>query len=385
MYIIQSVLNQLNKINPIIKIYVLNLLLSSSRKNCAAMAESTGSSRKKLYSYLSNAKKHSEEIEKQLISIAKTTRKKDVLRALVIDPSNIIKQYSKKIEKVSYDRSGCTGRVERCLVPVFCSVTDKNVTIPLTFNFWIQKKVIGKKRYKSKVQLAQELIIYAMKNGIEFDFVSLDGAFCGPEMFIFFKKHNLKFSMRMPRNRKIKIEDKSRIQLQEYKKLKLLRNERVKTIKAELYDDIYSFTSQKRKKAAGGFETVFIVSNMDIPAKEQVSAYDLRWPMEKMIRTTKQKLGTTHCQVVSASKQRAHILAGLLAYAILDSENNDKLKQSVDEKINIIRKFQFNDLGDESKKIKQSKPKKNIDPIAKPFQKYFRKLTNYHEQASYAR
>ena len=43
------------------------------------------------------------------------------------------------------------------------------------------------------------------------------------------------------------------------------------------------FTAQKRKTPGGGWEVVFLVSNMDLTAKEQVAAYDLRWPIEKMI------------------------------------------------------------------------------------------------------
>ncbi len=381
MYMLQSVLNNLKNIKPLIRNYILNLILSNCRKNCASMSEELGSSIKQLYSFLSEHKKHSEEIKKELLDLAKKTRKKDVMRTLVIDPTSIIKQYSQKIEKVCYDRSGCTGRTERCLVPVYLTIVDENVTIPLNLNFWIQEKIVGKKKYRSKVQLAQELIMYAINNEVEFDFVSVDGAFCSPDMFAFFKRNILKFIMRIPRNRRIKI-DENLIKLQDSLELKLIRNEREKTIKAELYGDTYYFTSQKRKKRTGGWETVFIISNMDLEAKEQISAYDLRWPMEKMIRTTKQKFGAMQCQVISAEKQRAHILAGFLIYAITDLIKNDKKKKSVDEMVKIIRKSYFNDLINTDAKILQAKYNNNVDSVENHLQNSFRNLMKSNDSMS---
>jgi len=373
MYMLQSVLNNLKNIKPLIRTYILSLMLANGRKNCKSMSEELGSSDKQLYLFLSGHKTHSEQIKKELIEIAKKTKKKGVLRTLVIDPTSLIKMYSKKIEKVCHDRSGCTGRTERCLVPVYLTIVDENVTIPLNLDFWIQEKIVGKNKYKSKVQIAQELIMYAITNGVEFDFVSVDGAFCGPDMFAFFKKNNLKSTMRIPRNRKIKING-NLVKLQDCQELKLIRNERSKTVKAELYGDTYWFTAQKRKKRNGGWEVVFIVSNMDLKAKEQIAAYDLRWPMEKMIRTTKQKFGAMQCQVISAEKQQAHILAGFLIYAATDLVKNDKKKKSVDEVVNIIRKSHFNDLINIDTEAAENEYNENVDPVKKHLQNSFKNL-----------
>jgi hypothetical protein len=379
MYIVQSVLNHLKNINPLVKNYVLALLLSHGPKNCAAMARSTKLSQKRLYAFLSKGKTFVKEIEECLISLAKETRKQDALRALTIDPTTIIKRYAEKMEKVSYDRSGCTKHVERCLVPVYAAVTDDNVTIPLNLEFWVQKKITGKRKYKSKVQISQELISRAIDKGIDFDFVPLDGAYATPDMFNFFQRSNLNFIMRIPRNRRITLEDGTRVQLQRCLPLKLKRNERTKTISAELYGKSYFFTAHKRKKRYGGWETVFLASSMNLPAKEQVAAYDLRWPMEKMNRTTKQKFGATQCQALESSKQYAHLMAGFLTYAILSSTKNDKKKQSVDVLVNFLREFHFNDLIDAIKINSQSRRPLNIDPIANYLQNQFQNSSQYHD------
>jgi hypothetical protein len=299
------------------------------------MAYSTGLSQKKFYAFLIEAKTHRQEIEEQLLSLAKETRKKSALRALITDPTTIIKSYAQKMQKICYDRSGCTKNIERCLVPIYIAVADQNITIPLNLDFWVQEKITGSKQYKSKAEITCELVEHVIIKGIEFDFLSFDGAYAIPTMFTFFQDNNdLNFIMRIPKNRVVTLPNGARSQLQ--KCLRLNRNERAKTIKAKLYNATYFFTAYKRKKRdCNAWETVYIVSNMNLPAKEQAAAYDLRWSVEKMNKITKQKFGTAQCQVIEAQKQRAHIMAAFLAYSILGLIKIDKKSQSVDELVKI--------------------------------------------------
>jgi hypothetical protein len=369
MYIVQNVLNYLKNINHDTRAYLLGLLLSYGRKNCRSMADMTGISVKSLYSFLRNAKENIEEIEKKLIEFANKTHVKDVLRTLVIDPTTLIKSYAIKMEKLSHDRAGSTGHVEKCLVPVYATLVDKNVKIPINLNFWVQEKITGARRYKSKAMLAQELIVYAVQQGIEFDFVSLDGAFAIPVMFAFFKAQvDMCFIMRIPRNRRIKLADGTLVQLQHCPSLKLKRNEREKMIQAELYGEKYFFTAHKRKKRDHTWETVYLVSNMDVSAKEQVAAYNLRWPMEKVIRTTKQKFGAAQSQVIEIEKQQAHLMACFLIHTICESIKNGTQKQSVDEIVNFIRKYHSAELIDAIKKPDAVLRPLNIDLDAKLIQ-----------------
>jgi len=383
MYTLQSVLKYFKNINPTIKLYVLSLMLSPGRKNCSAMADSLGFSAKNLYVFLNNAKENAKSIERILFDIAKETRIKGVMRTLIVDPSTIIKQYSQKIENVCYDRSGCTKHVERCLVPAYIIVADKNITIPLSLDFWVQEKVIGKNKYRSKVEIAKQLILHAIKQGIEFDYVSLDGAFAVEEMLSFLRDNNIKFIIRIPKSRKISTEDGISSQLKKHPALTLRRNERAKSCQGKISGNIYFFTAEKRSNHNGEWEIVFLISNMDLTAKQQIEAYNLRWPMEKMIRTSKQKFGTTQCQVVKQEKQRAHILAGFLAYALLSFIKNDKKKKSVDEVVNILRKLDYGDLFSRMKNSKDFNNYEKADVDAKPFQNnsipfsYYRDAINF--------
>jgi hypothetical protein len=344
MIMLQRVIKLLKNVNLQIRTYVVCLMLTSGRKNCAEMARAVGVSQKRLYSFLAAGKDNSKEIEKHLIEFAKSTRDKKVKRTIVVDPTSLLKRYAQLMEKLCYDRDGCTKHTEKMIVPVCVSVVDENVKIPLNVDFWVQQKARGKKKYRSKVKIAQDLILYSISQGIEFDFVSLDGAFPTPDMFVFFQKTKLRFIMRIPCNRCVVTSDGKTRQLRHISALKLLRNSREKTIKAELYGETYFFTAHKRKKRFGGWETVFLVSNMDLPAKEQVEAFNQRWPQEKINRTSKQKFGMHQCHALALSKQKAHIMAGYLAQAIIEVANIDKQAQSVDEVVNIFRINHFDDL-----------------------------------------
>jgi len=377
MYIVQSVLNHLENINPSIKAYVLSLLLSSGRKNCAAMSRSIGVSEKRLYNFFAESAINTGEIQKKLIAFINETRIKGVLRALVIDPTAIIKHYAEIMEKLCHDRTGCTKKIEKVLVPVYAAVIDKNVTIPLTLDFWVQEKIVGKRKYKSKIKIAQELIAAAKKIGIDFDFVTLDGAFSSAPMFEFYKKNKqLKFSQRVAKSRIVKTTDGISAPLKDHPALKLHRNEREKTIKAKFDsktnkdDRSYFFTAQKRRTRNYEWEVVYIISNIQQPAKQHVASYDLRLPIEPMIRTTKQKFGATQCQAIESSKQRAHIMAGFLAYAILNIANNDKQAKSVDALVNKLRDFHFDDLIGEITNSKKHKNHQYVDLVAKKFQNH---------------
>lgn len=383
MYTLQSVLKYFKNINSIIRIYVLSLILARGRKNCFAMADSIGISPKKLYAFLNESKENSKTIEKVLFDIAKETRIEGVTRALVVDPSAILKRYSQKIEGVCYDRSGCTKHVERCLVPAYIIVADKHITIPLNLDFWVQQKITGKRKYRSKVEIAKQLILQAIKQGVEFDFVSLDGAFAVEEMLTFLRDNNLKFIIRIPKTRLITTEDGSCKQLKKHPALMLKRNEREKSTQGKIRGNSYFFTAEKRKDNHGEWETVFLISNMNLAAKQQIEAYNLRWPIEKMIRTNKQKFGATECQVTKMEKQRAHILAGFLAYALLSLMKNDKKKKSVDEVVNILRKLDYDDLFKRNKKAKNHESDENADMIAKSFQNHHRTPSYYGDAINF--
>ena len=340
----QRVKKILKNINPLIRNYLICLMVVRGRKNCATMAKSTNIPEKFLYSFLNEAKSVTREMDGMLLQLTRKPQLKKSPKAFGVDPTHIIKPYARYIEKLCYDRTGTSKRVEHCLVPIYAMVIDKFGTIPLAMRFWMQENLTGKRHYKTKAKLTIELISEARKNNIEFDYVPLDGGYAVPEVLDFFDRTKELFVMRAPKSRVITTSDGIRAQLKNHPALKLHRNEREKVVQAVLKGRMYFFVAYKRKDKDGSYETVYLISNMNKSAKELIIAYNMRWPLEKVIRTTKQKFGAMQCQALEIEKQQAHLTAGFLAYAILEISNIDKQEQSVDALVNFIRDEHAADL-----------------------------------------
>ena len=66
---------------------------------------------------------------------------------------------------------------------------------------------------------------------------------------------------------------------------------------------------------------------MVVSAKQQVEAFNLRWPQGKINRISKQKFGMHQCKALAASKQKAHIMVRYLAQTIIEVANLDKKEE----------------------------------------------------------
>jgi hypothetical protein len=274
-----------------------------------------------------NKNKHTRDL---LISIANSIRAIDGIRVLVIDGTMISKAFAKAIKSLSVDYDGVIRRVSRGLsIMVAGLVTGGNI-IPLDFLFWYNKKDISH-QYKTKTQLAIELIEKFYKL-VSIDYVALDGAFASSKMIESLEKFELKYSMRIPKNRKVVINGVN-APLDQQHALSLVKNERCKTAAGFYQGHACFFTIHKRKKRGGGWERVFIISNMNLTAKEHVIAYNRRWTIDKSFRTQKQYLGLKDCQMLSDDKQTFHILNVFLGYAYATMEKISKRKKSVEEVI----------------------------------------------------
>lgn len=341
---IQRVKKLLKNINPLIRNYVICLIVSRGRKTCSNMAHLTRIPENYLYKFFEQAAPVVKEIEEILVQLTEQAVVKTGKKALVMDPTHILKPYAKYMQMLCYDRAGTTKRPEHCLAPIYAMLVHKFLTIPLALVFWVQEKFAGRGKYKSKARLTYELILRARWCRISYDFIALDGAYAIREVFYLLAYLGEKFIMRIAKSRKIKTSDGIEMQLQHHPALKLHRNEREKMVQAKYQDRLYFFTAQKRLGKNGFYEVVYLISNMELPAKEQVEAYNMRWPMESCIRTTKQKFGAMQCQALEIEKQHAHLMGGFLAYAILEIANIAKESQSVDELVNEIRDYYSDDL-----------------------------------------
>ncbi len=315
-----------------VKNYILAIFLSSQKKNCSAMAREVNIPRKQLYEVYKNTESNAKQIKSLLLKKAINQQKKinhhkkALPSVLILDGVIIRKWFAKSMEQLACDYDGVINKSKKCLSPIVAAWTNSKITIPLDFKFWVNEKIA--KIYKKKTEIAQELIL-ELRKLIQFDYVALDGAFASQGFMDFCLRNLIHFCMRIAKNRVIISESGIKAQLQNHPELKFRGNQCYKTIKGTYKGLPCFFTAHKRyTKNRKSFQIVFIVSSLNVPAKEQAILYGIRWNIEKMFRTTKQSLGLSDCQCLSEKKQTIHIFSVFLAYAKLEEKKVYKRKKS---------------------------------------------------------
>ena len=336
----QSVIKDIKKVtlkfSKTLTLHVGLLITTLERKNYSAMARSANLSYQKVFINSEDAKKVIPEIQIFLVDLIKKCDGLEKKGALLVDFTMLEKQYSEKIEGVTYDFNGVGKRVSKGFSAGFICWSNGVVNIPFNFTLWLRKKD-APELYKNKTELAKELISHALELEVPFAEVKLDGAFANPNMIEFLTKKKIGYSMRIPKNRRIESDGYSG-QICNHPGLQLKKNEKYKTIKATYRDFECYITTEKRNGNKGKKEVVFIVSNVDQSPKEHVNSYAKRWPVEKCFRTSKQSLGLIHCQSTNSFKQQAHVFLVMALYSILQVMKFAKQKRSVEEVLNGIRR-----------------------------------------------
>jgi len=313
------------------KNYILGLLTCTGKKNFTAIASTRNTSYYFINKCFDDFEAQRNKAQNFLVNLVKMYATNENPGVLVVDSTQIKKLYGKKSELLCYDYNGSMKAVLKGISCVVAAWTNGKVVIPLAFDFWIREKEIkNKNKYRKKTKISRELIL-ELKDKIPFAYIALDGDYGNEEFLIFLYAYRLKFSVRMPSNRRIVINGKEET-LKKHPALRLTRNQRYKKVKG-FYEGIsVIIIAHKRKGKNKTKQIVFVVTNIQgLSAKEHIKAYACRWPIEKMFRTMKQGLGLEDCQCVSTKKQRGHILANFLAFTELETQKISKKKKSPEE------------------------------------------------------
>lgn len=344
----QIVGNCLEEVKHQISPYFYGLLFHEGRKNCSSMGRELNVPAKRIRKSFKNTTQKTSSIRSNLQSLAAKLPVTDEVTVLAIDGTMVMKAFAKKIDHLAHDYDGVIRRATRGLSLMVISLISGGSTIPLDFSFWENKtdKTGPKKqkpnkkdklnsKYKTKITMAIELI-KAWKDLVAFTYIAMDGAFLSEEMIKFMESEKFMYTMRAARNRKVII-DGLELKLCDQPSLRLVKNERSKTAKGFYKGHACNFTAHKRKKRNGKWETFYIISNMELAAKDHVVAYSRRWPIDKSFRTMKQYLGLCDCQMLNGIKQTFHILNVFMAYAVATIEKIAKGEKSVEKILNSWR------------------------------------------------
>jgi hypothetical protein len=318
-----------------VELYAKGLTDTIERKVCTELGKSQGISHDRIRGILARGEETIAYVRSTLLDELARSTQKHPNGTFVLDDGSILKQYAKDIEGLSLIRDGATGMVANGLATVVIGWSDGDGFLPLDHVFWFAEALVGTAAYKTKQQLAQELIL-RFKSLIKKHGISLDGLYATQDMIRFFNEHEIAFVMKMHANRVIEHQGVKK-QLKNHAALRLYRNKRDKTIEANWHCLQLFITVEKMQNKDRSVAYRYLMSNTQRPTKEYLSIYWLRWIIEEFFRTSKQKLGFSQCQSTSIEKQSAHIFNVFYAYAKLQPKSVELGFDSVDAFVRYLR------------------------------------------------
>ena len=297
--------------------YVLGLIMCDKRKNCVQISKTLNKAHDWIYKFFCVENK----IEKACcLMMDKIVCKMSKIRSgvLILDDSSICKLYARLIEGVYFLYNVSTRQETRGLTVIVIVWSNGLFTIPLRFQWLFNKKIVGIENYKSKSEIAKELVL-KVKNKVPFDRILVDGHYTTIEFMNFLTLTGIKFVGKIARNKNIITQNGEKNQIKNHSKLKLSRNEKSKVISAEFRKTNLLFSVHKRKNRKGDFTLTYVVSNINAKGHPKIylEMYKQRWAIEVMFRTIKQSLGLQDCSCRSIEKQSMHVWAVLAGYGFL--------------------------------------------------------------------
>lgn len=210
------------------------------------------------------------------------------------------KLYGPCIEGVYTVYSAKHDRYVRGMTVVTLIWTDGTRTIPIGFRVWHQE---GRgRRYRSKLQLAKELLRWAKRQGIWTSLIVFDSWYAAADFLRWCQRKQLAWVTRLKKNRLVKNQS-------EWVHL----------------EDLALFRKCWRMQLKGvGMVLVlkdgdryYATNRLDWNRPTVLQAVDDRWPVERVYAETKDHLGFERCQARRLLSQEHHIACVLVAYLLL--------------------------------------------------------------------
>lgn len=324
-------------------LYISGLFLSLKRTNIQSISLFTPNSNyQNLQYFLSEAKWNHEElndIRTQLLQRNRTT-KTSKSGVLAIDDSGC-KKWGIKTEGAQIQHYGTEGTLTRCNIVVASAFCDNRKRYPVNFRPYVPENdsFFDKPftKFKSKLELAKELILDAVSKNLKFSDIVFDAWYLANHIIKFIQSLKLTFISNVPSDRLVSYHGKW-IRAGELVKFipvhKFNRTVTVSNANGELKSFyIYSFKG-KLKDVKGDFLFVasigcwdnsddsksfhlFITNHLSLPPNQVIQKYSLRWGIERIFRDLKDNLNFDHYQVrsIAAINRHWHLVA--LAYSFL--------------------------------------------------------------------
>lgn len=311
------------------------------RVNLSSLAESIHIDYEQLQYFISDSKWTYQALNEKQLDILKSQRTTDFSKngLLIIDDTDVLKPYAEKTEGVAYQHCPLMGEEALCNVAVATCFSVNKRYIPLELKFYrVQDEfIIGKNDldFKSKLELAKELIASALNKKIPFRYVLFDAWYSASDVLNYIHEQGLFFISEVKSDRRMYFrnpEARKSYFMQQDELVKLIKKylwHKVKTFKHR--DElliVYAFKSRLKStefpvkvfvviNTTSGEAHTIITNDLSLSEKKAVLTYFERWAIERLSRELKDSLYFDRYQVRHLSKMMRYWMLVFTAWLLL--------------------------------------------------------------------
>lgn len=311
------------------------------RVNLSALAKSVDIDYQKLQYFIADSKWNYETLNAKRLELLKNQRTTGFSKEglLIIDDTGVLKPYARNTEGVKYQHCPVLGEEALCNVAVASCFAINKRYIPLELKFYKTQDefILGKDNpdFKSKIELAKELITDAVNKKIPFRYILFDAWYSASDVLSSICEQGLFFISEVKSDRKAYFRNP-----EARKSYFMQQDELVRLIKKHLWHKVKSFTHRGELLSVYSFKSrlkstdfpvkVFVVFNnasqevrtiisndLSLSEKKAVMTYLERWAIERIFRELKDSFCFDHYQVRHQLKIMRYWSLVILAWTLI--------------------------------------------------------------------
>jgi hypothetical protein len=262
---------------------------------------------------------------------------------MAIDDTAVPKPYAQKTEGASFQYCGCLGHKENANVAVASCFVSNTKHFPVNFKSYIPIQGTPPENFKSKLDLAEELIEDALSKKIPFSAVVFDAWYASSELIESIHSKNLHLIAEVKLNRSLQFthpQTKLRNNMRADYIIPLIRKflpGKLKPVHIPQSDGsdkaVLTYSIRSRLKDCSTPLQIFFVfdkwssyddkdmhvlvtNNMSLSAEDAIKTYLLRWGIEESFRELKDDFCFDQYQVHHQEQIQRHWIISFLAWSL---------------------------------------------------------------------
>lgn len=329
----------------VFKEFIYGMFTDYKRLSLAAIANTTHINYQRLQYFFSESHWNTKELNDIRIRLLQNQRttKATIKGVLAIDDTACPKPHAEKTEGAQIQYCGTLGREENCNVAVASCFVSTTKHFPVDFKSYLPITTPNPHNFKSKLDLAKELINEAIAQHIPFNAVVVDAWYTSTDLIEFVDSKNVSLVAEVKSNRSIFFthpQTKQWRYLTGDKIIPLIKEfypQKLKPVRIPQADGTdktiltYSFTS-KLKDCATEVQVIFIfekwsatddknihvliTTDLKMSVQSAILTYLLRWGIEESFRELKDTFCFDQYQVHHQEQIQRHWIMAFLAWTL---------------------------------------------------------------------